>query len=58
MDDAGTWVIIANNDVESVVRKNIHLQVDPERTNVTVSPCFHESIILTFFHHIKHLTSM
>ena len=36
MDDAGTWVVIANNDVESIVRKEIFIQVNPERTNVTV----------------------
>ena len=37
MEDTGIWVIMANNDVKSVMRKEIYLQVDPERTNITVS---------------------
>ena len=36
MDDAGVWTVIANNDVESVMRKEIFLEVNPERTNITV----------------------
>ena len=36
MDDTGTWTVIANNDVESVVSKDIFLEVTPERTNITV----------------------
>ena len=36
MDDAGVWTVIANNDVEPVVRREIFLEVNPERTNITV----------------------
>ena len=41
MDDAGVWTIIANNDVESVVRREIFLEVNPERTNITVGTYIH-----------------
>ena len=36
MENTGIWVVMANNDVESIMRKEIYLQVDPERTNITV----------------------
>ena len=49
MDDAGTWVVIANNDVESIVRKEIFLKVNPERTNITVKACFYNLISLVTF---------
>merc|ERR1719270_2665268 len=37
IDDAGTWAVIANNDVESIVRKEIFIKVNPERTNITMT---------------------
>ena len=49
MDDAGTWVVIANNDVESIVRKEIFIQVNPERTNITVRACIYNMIALISF---------
>merc|ERR1712223_1651693 len=37
MENTGVWVVMANNDVESIMRKEIYLQVDPERTNITMT---------------------
>merc|ERR1719367_2412844 len=37
MENTGIWVVMANNDVESTIRKEIYLQVDPERTNITMT---------------------
>ena len=36
LSDTGTWTVIANNDVGSIARKDIFMEVTPERTNVTV----------------------
>ena len=36
LSDTGVWTVIANNDLESIARKDIFMEVTPSRTNITV----------------------
>ena len=36
LSDTGVWTAIANNDLGSIARKDIFMEVTPSRTNITV----------------------